>query len=105
MSRLVREFIQIQDHSALDRLIETLISVRDALPSGGGEADIRMRGDDVFGRHLSISYLRPQTAEEAERDARYTDAYEATRRRQLTDLQAELDAFEAARNDRLSIAA
>jgi hypothetical protein len=30
-----------------------------------------MCGDDVFGRRLIVSYLRPQTAEEAARDARY----------------------------------
>jgi len=64
-----------------------------------------MRGDDIFGRHLSISYLRPQTAEEAECDARYADAYEATRRQQLAELQAEIDAIDAARRESLSIAA
>lgn len=105
MSKLVREFVQIQDHSALDKLIETLISVRDALPADGGEAEIRMRGDDIFGRHLSISYLRPQTAEEAECDGRYADAYEAARRRQLAELEAELAALDAARSGPLSIAA
>ena len=28
-------------------------------------------GDDVFGRRLTISFLRPQMAEEVARDARY----------------------------------
>jgi hypothetical protein len=30
-----------------------------------------MRGDDVFGRHLAISFLRPLTAEEAAVEGRY----------------------------------
>ena len=34
---------------------------------------------DVFGRLLCISYFRPQTAEEAECDARYAEAYRQSR--------------------------
>ena len=34
-----------------------------------------MKGDDIFGRLLSICYFRPQTPEEAECDARYAEAY------------------------------
>jgi hypothetical protein len=34
---------------------------------------MRLRGDDIFGRKLSISYLRDQTREEAECEARYAD--------------------------------
>lgn len=105
MTKLVREFVKVQDHSTLDRLIETLISVRDGLPAQSQDAEIRLQGDDIFGRHLSISYLREQTAEEAECDARYADAYEATRRRQLEELQAELAALEASKVSPLSIAA
>ena len=65
MSRRVKEFIEIEDHSSLDDLIAKLIEVRDALPAES-EAELRLRGDDVFGRQLSISYFRDQTAEEAE---------------------------------------
>lgn len=104
MTKLVREVVEVKDHSSLDQLIETLVSVRDALPDAGGEAEVRLRGDDVFGRHLAISFLRPQTAEEAACDARYADAYEASRRRQLAELQAELAAH-AASAAQLSIAA
>ena len=54
MSRRVKEFIEIEDHSSLDELIARLIEVRDALPPES-EAELRLRGDDVFGRKLSIS--------------------------------------------------
>lgn len=74
MRRLVKDFIEVKDHRSLDQLIERLQEIRAALPEGA-EADVRMRGDDVFGRHLSISFARPQTDEEAACDARYAAAY------------------------------
>jgi hypothetical protein len=89
MPRLVREFVEIKDYTSLEVLIQSLIEVRDSLPAES-EAEIKMRGDDVFGRRLSISYKRPQTAEEAECDARYADAYRQSRERELSKLQEEL---------------
>jgi hypothetical protein len=75
MRRLVKDFVEVKDYRSLDQLIERLVEVRASLPDGA-DAEIRMRGDDVFGRHLSISFSRPQTDEEAACDARYADAYE-----------------------------
>lgn len=89
MSRMVKDFIEIKDCASLDALIDNLIAVRDGLPADAA-AEVKMRGDDVFGRRLSISYKRPQTAEEAECDARYADAYRQSRERELSRLQAEL---------------
>ena len=89
MSKQVKDFIEISDYASLDQLIERLIEVRDSLP-GTGEAEVRMRGDDVFGRHLCVSFYRPQTEEEAECDARYADAYRESRERELSRLQDEL---------------
>lgn len=89
MSRLVKDFIEISDHQSLDRLIEQLTELRDSLPEGA-DAELKMRGDDIFGRHLCIGFLRPQTAEEAECEARYANAYEASRERELARLQDEL---------------
>lgn len=63
MSNFVREYVQIEDHASLDDVIDMLTAVRRALPQGA-EAEIRMRGDDVFGRHLSICYLRPKAMDE-----------------------------------------
>lgn len=71
MTRMVRDFLEVEDQIPLDRMIETLAAVRDALPAGATDAKVRMRGDDVFGRRLTVSFLRPQTAEEMARDARY----------------------------------
>ena len=78
MTRLTRDFVEVPDHVSLDDLIETLVALRASLAEGT-VADVRMRGDDVFGRKLSISYLRPQTAEEAAFEARYADALAAPR--------------------------
>lgn len=71
MSRLVRDFFEVEDQVSLDRMIDLLASVRDQLPAGAENAKVQMRGDDVFGRRLTVSFMRPQTAEEAGRDARY----------------------------------
>ena len=89
MSRRVKDFIEIKDCASLDALIERLIEVRDGLPAAS-EAEVKMRGDDVFGRQLSISFYREQTMEEAECDARYANAYRESRERELSRLQDEL---------------
>jgi hypothetical protein len=89
MSRRVKEFIEIEDHSSLDELIARLIAVRDGLPAVS-EAELRLKGDDVFGRKLSISYFRGQTAEEAECEARYVAACKEAREKELARLQEEL---------------
>ncbi len=88
MARFVKEFIDIAGHGSLDELIDRLIAVRDNLDPGSG-AEVRMRGDDVFGRKLSISFHRPQTAEEAEYEARYAHAYRESREREVSRLQEE----------------
>lgn len=71
MTRLVRDFFEVEDRVSLDRMIELLSVVRDRLPEGAEDTKVEMRGDDLFGRQLTVSFLRPQTAEEAARDARY----------------------------------
>jgi hypothetical protein len=89
MSRLVKDYIEIADFTSLDALIERLTDLRDWLPAGA-EAEMRIRGDEIFGRHLSISYLRPQTADEAACEARYSEAYKQSRELELSRLQDEL---------------
>jgi len=89
MSRRVKEFIDIGDFSSLDELIEKLVEVRDNLP-GFAEAELRMKGDDMFGRKLSISYMRDQTEEEAGYDERYADVIRAAQQQALDRLQSEL---------------
>ena len=102
MSRMVKDFIEIRDCGSLDALIDSLVSARAGLPVGS-QADVRMRGDDVFGRQISISYLRPQTAEEAECDARYVSAYRESRQRELDRLEGELGAVAGQRQRRLRV--
>lgn len=89
MSRRVKDFIEICDLVSLDDLIARLGELRDSLPADS-EAELKLQGDDIFGRKLSISFFRDQTDEEAECERRYADAYRATRERELGKLQQEL---------------
>ena len=89
MSRRVKEFIDIGDFSSLDDLIARLQAVRDRLPEFA-EAELRMKGCEVFGRKLSISFMRDQTADEAACDARYADVIRAAQQQALDRLQEEL---------------
>ena len=89
MSRRVKEFVDIADHLSLDELIEKLAEVRASLPEDC-EAELRLRGDEVFGHRITISYLRDQSAEEAEIEKRYDEAQKEAKARELERLQAEL---------------
>lgn len=73
MARRVKVFVEINDYMSLDRLIGTLTALRDALPSGA-EPELCLRGDDDFGRNLSIAYFRDLTEEEAAMERRYAAA-------------------------------
>jgi hypothetical protein len=70
--RRVKDFIDISEYTSLDDLIRYLEAVRDGLPKDG-EAELKIRGDEVFGRRLTITYFRDQTAEEAELEAKYAE--------------------------------
>jgi hypothetical protein len=89
MSRRVREFVDISDHKSLDALIGMLIEVRDSLPEDS-EAELKLRGDEVFGHRITISYLREQTSEEAEIERRYAEAQREAKQQELERLQQEL---------------
>jgi len=73
MSRLIKDYLEIVDHASLDDLIAQLTALRDSLPPAT-EAEIKMRGDDIFGRHLCIAYMRPLTDDEAAVEGRYAEA-------------------------------
>jgi hypothetical protein len=89
MKRRVKEFIDIADHVSIDDLIDKLAQVRSELPDGC-EAELRLRGDEVFGHRITISYFREQTDEEAEIDRRYAEETREAKERELARLQAEL---------------
>ena len=65
MSRRIKEFVDLKDHVSIDDLIQQLTEIRDGLPEES-DAELRLRGDEVFGHRITISYFREQTAEEAQ---------------------------------------
>jgi hypothetical protein len=89
MSRRVKDFVDLADHLSIDELIHKLTEIRDGMPENA-DAELRLRGDDVFGHRITISYFREQTDEEAEVERRYADASREAKERDLERLQAEL---------------
>jgi hypothetical protein len=89
MSRRVKEFVEVADQVSIDELIEKLSEIRDGLPQDA-DAELRLRGDDVFGHRITISYFREQTKEEAAVEKRYAEAAKEAKERELAKLQAEL---------------
>ena len=89
MSRRVKEFVDVEDHVSIDELIGRLAEIRDSLPENA-DAELRLRGDEVFGHRLTITYFREQTPEEAEVEKRYADAAREAKEKELARLQAEL---------------
>ena len=69
--RRVKDFIDISEYTSLDDLIRYLETIRDNLPEGA-EAELKIRGDEVFGKRLTITYSRELTSEEAELEAKYS---------------------------------
>jgi hypothetical protein len=68
--RRVKDFIDISEYTSLDDLIRYLETIRDNLPPEH-RAELKIRGDEVFGRRLTISYFREQTPEEVELESKY----------------------------------
>lgn len=87
--RRVKDFIEISDYTSLEDLIRYLQSIRDNLPDGH-EAELKIRGDDVFGRRLTITYFRTQTPDEVELEAKYAGASGA----EIESLRRRLDAVD-----------
>ena len=89
MTRRVKEFVDIRDHASLDDLIHKLVELRDRLPENS-DAELRLRGDDVFGHRVTITYFRDQTEDEAELERRYAEEQIAAKAKELERLQQEL---------------
>jgi len=70
---MIKDYVEIGTHVSLDDLIAQLTELRDSLPPSA-EPELRMRGDDVFGRHLCIGFMRPLTGDEAACEGRYSEA-------------------------------
>ena len=56
MSRRVKEFVDIANHLSIDEIIEKLKHVQAQLPDDS-EAELRVRGDEVFGHRISMGIL------------------------------------------------
>ena len=101
MAIRVKDFIEISDYTSLDQLINTLTAVRDSLPEDA-EPELRMKGDDVFGRRLSISYFRELSAQEAEREARYSGTDLPPPSAELEELRKQLDGVDYERDHNIA---
>jgi hypothetical protein len=100
MGRRVKDFIEISDYTSLDALINALSAIRDNLPEDA-EPELKLRGDDIFGRRLTITYLRELTTEEAECDARYTGAV-AEPNPEIDQLREKLDKIPYDENEKIA---
>ena len=86
MPRRVKDFIDISEYTSLDDLIRYLETIRDNLPAEH-QAELKIRGDEVFGRRLTITYFREQTPDEAELELKYSEEKDAM----IEDLSRKLD--------------
>ena len=88
MPRRIKDFIDISEYTSLEDLIRYLETIRDNLPPEH-QAELKIRGDEVFGRRLTITYFREQTPEEVELESKYVagDSGGAS----IEDLRRQLD--------------
>jgi len=86
--RRVKDFIDISEYTSLDDLIRYLETIRDNLPEDH-EAELNIRGDEIFGRRLTITYFREQTPEELELESKYSD--DEAEGQEIERLRHELD--------------
>lgn len=95
--RRVKDFIDISEFTSLDDLIRYLEAIRDNLPAEH-DAELRIRGDEIFGQRLTITYSREQTPDELELESKYAkdDVDDAEIRR----LSKELDEVPFSRDHR-----
>lgn len=79
---MVREFVEVSGNTSIEDLIARLTAIKAQMPSDAGEEQVRVRGDEVFGHHILVTYLRPETAEETEtalRAMRFASAWSECR--------------------------
>jgi hypothetical protein len=85
--RRVKDFIDISEFTSLDDLIRYLETIRDNLPPEH-QAEMKIRGDEVFGRRLTITYFREQTSDEVELENKYGEDSSGA---EMDDLRRKLD--------------
>ena len=97
MPRRVKDFIEISDYTSLDALIRYLETIRESLPEDS-EPELKLRGDDVFGRRLTITYLRELTPEEERLEGRYGGGQSTESDPGIEQLRGRLDGVPYDRN-------
>ena len=90
MPRRVKDYIEISEFTSLNDVIRFLETIRDSLPEGC-EPELRIRGDEVFGHRLTISFLRDLSTEEASLEAKYGGDAEPAPNPAIDALRAKLD--------------
>ena len=90
MPRRVKDYIEISEYTSLEDLIRYLEVIRGTLPKDS-EPELKIRGDEIFGRRLTITFLRDLTDEEASLDARYTGDVTPETDAAIEQLRAKLD--------------
>jgi len=88
--RRVKDYIEISEYTSLEDLIRFLEIIRGTLPQNS-EPELKIRGDEIFGRRLTITFLRDLTDEEASLDARYTGDVTPETDAAIEQLRAKLD--------------
>lgn len=61
-----REYVEIAGCKSIDELIARLAAAKRDMPPGSGQEQVQLRGDDNFGRHILVTYLRPERPDELE---------------------------------------
>lgn len=82
---MVREYIEIQAGDSLEALIERLNEVKQSIPPDARPEQVSLRGDDVFGRHILVTYLRPERPDELAAPIRAREFADAWRRKSGVD--------------------
>lgn len=77
---MVREYIEIQAADSLEALIERLTQVSQSIPADAKPERVSLRGDDNFGRHILVTYLRPERPDELAAPVRAREFADAWRR-------------------------
>ena len=90
MPRRVKDYIEISEYTSLGDVIRFLETIRESLPEGC-EPELRIRGDEVFGHRLTISFLRELSTEEASLEAKYGGDADPEPNPAIDELRAKLD--------------
>jgi hypothetical protein len=61
---MIREYVEIGSCASIEQLMSMLAEVKRSMPPGAGPEQVQLRGDDNFGRHILVTYMRPERPDE-----------------------------------------